>query len=227
MLAVAAAQTDPVDALAMWAVELHPRSVAEFPGVAGERLEPDHGIKATPSDSMAAIRPNNQLGTSRRAPAGAAAAFFLRHLSNKVGCPSTPLFERMLHDLTSTSSGATVASLESWFRGATPHLRHLGMRIVARRVAFRTPWLLDWVGKGNGFRGAVLQTDRRLLHDVNDTTGAHAVGLVVDESGRKPAVMMVDPWPGADPVTKPAATLERAHRAAKYGALVVHWTGYS
>lgn len=170
-------------------------------------------------------------GMSRTACAGAAAAFLLRQLAAKTGQPSSPTFERLLYDLTLPRNGADVGAIDSWFARSRDALRAVGCRVVGRRVAFKTPWLIDWVAKGNGYRGAVLQTERFRLHRPEGVKGhrdtSHAVALGVDESGRKPTLVMIDPWPGRDPMAKPPATLELAHRAAKYGGVVVHWSGWS
>jgi len=172
---------------------------------------------------------STRVGRERSACAGSAAAFLLRQLMMKTGNRSSPSLERLLHELTLPACGADIARLETWFLRNSSILRDLGCRVIGRRVAFKTPWLIDWVGKGNGFRGAVLQTERLTLHDRPgyDFDTGHAVALAVDESGRKPALIMVDPWLTRDPISKIPSTLEDAHRAAKFGGLVVHWTGWS
>lgn len=179
---------------------------------------------------MPAGFPGTRVGRARSACAGSAAAFLLRQLMMKTGNRSSPSLERILHDLTLPACGADIERLEMWFLRNGGMLRGLGCRVIGRRVVFKTPWLVDWVGKGNGFRGAVLQTDRFRLYDEPSPGGAealHAVGLGVDESGRKPTLVMIDPWQTSDPIAKIPSTLESAHRAAKYGGLVIHWTGWS
>lgn len=168
------------------------------------------------------------LGTSRTACAGTAAAFLLRQLADKTGLPHSPGAERLLFTLGQPNSGADVDRLGQWFYDNTPALRQLGLRVVARRVAFKTPWVLDWVAGGHGFRGAVLQTDQYKLYAgrLRYAARTHAVALAVDGTGRKQTVAMVDPWPGSEPMAKPPAELERAHRSAKYGTVLIHWTGY-
>ncbi|MBT8494576.1 MAG: hypothetical protein KJO07_16080 [Deltaproteobacteria bacterium] len=182
--------------------------------------------QAVPEQVVAQVR--GSLGTSRTACAGTAAAFLLRQLADKTGLPHSPTAERLLFTLGQANNGADVDRLGHWFDANTPTLRQLGLRVVARRVAFKTPWVLDWVGSGNGFRGAVLQTNQYKLYAgrLPYAPRHHAVALAVDGEGRKQRVAMVDPWPGSEPMAKPPDELERAHRASKYGTVLIHWTGW-
>jgi len=152
-------------------------------------------------------------------------------LGEKTGCKSSPSSERLLHEVATPRFGGNIDALEGWFRYRQVMLTQLGYRIRMRRVALRTQFLIDWVEGGNGFRCAVLQTERHILHRddppmVPDEPGTHAVGLGSEERGRKNALVMIDPWPNREPVIKPPSYLEKAHWHAKFAAVVIHWTGW-
>jgi hypothetical protein len=139
----------------------------------------------------------------------------------------------MFFDLQRDINGRNLDLVGKWFRTNQAELSRLGYRFYARRVAFRTQGVANWVASGAGFRGAILPTSGNRLHpDIDKLEGQHAVALAVDgvngDGKLKKGLMMIDPYPGvAATVGEPPVNLDAAHRDHKYAALVVYWAGYS
>ena len=138
----------------------------------------------------------------------------------------------MFFDLQRDINGRSLDLVGLWFRANQAELSRLGYRFYARRVAFRTQGVANWVASGDGFRGAILPTSGNRLHpDLDKMEGQHAVALAVDavngDGKLKKGLMMIDPYPGINTVAEPPDNLDAAHRDHKYAALVVYWAGYS
>ena len=87
----------------------------------------------------------------------------------------------------------------------------------------------------------MLPTEFRKLHpepgaagqDVLGDAVSHAVGLTIDRLDTKADedLVMIDPWPGvvggAKDRARVHASLESAHRARNFHALVYYWVGWS
>ncbi len=161
------------------------------------------------------------------APAGSAAAFLLRTIAARAGCYAPGIQERLFFELTRPRSGASIDGVSAWLGTRLSELSYLGYRVLARRGAVPTPELLDWVGAGRGFRGALLATDTQRLHPDSQHRGAGAVGLwwgSHEDEGE--ALRVSDALLGVAPAPPPA-TLEAAHRMQKYAVLCLFWAGYS
>jgi len=174
-----------------------------------------------------------EIHSTKSACAGAAAAYVLRRIAAKAGAYAPGIQERMFFDLQREMNGRNLDLVGLWFRANQEELSRLGYRFYARRVAFRTAGVANWVAAGEGFRGAILPTSAsRLYPGLGKFEGHHAVALTVDaingDGALKQGLMMVDPYPGVPaPVAEPPAQLDLAHRENKYAALVVYWAGYS
>lgn len=139
----------------------------------------------------------------------------------------------MFYYLTGDAAGRDIPHVAGYFFRYRDELSQRGFRIVVRQVAFQTQWILDWVRRGNGFRGAVVATDRNLLFPQprpEPIQNQHAVALTLVERGRirtKPTLVVTDPWPQSGFDDEPPASLYRAHEAKKFASLVMHWSGWS
>lgn len=181
--------------------------------------------------------PTIQLQTSNEACAGAAAAFVCRTIALRAGSYAPGLCESVFTPLIERRFGSDVDGVLRWFEAHSADLYRQGYKLRARRIAYRTPAITDWISQGEGFRGAVLDTDGTVLHAVFDERSRHAVGLTLDGLGvdagktkkREGAngLLVIDPWPGVDHQRHPDPALEPAHRGAKYAALIIFWAGYS
>jgi hypothetical protein len=165
--------------------------------------------------------------------AGAATAFLLRRIAYRAGAYAPGLQEHLFHELTTARAGGSLEAVQGWFGARQGDLHQLGYRLLARRVAERTPTILDWVAEGKGYRGAMLRTQYQNLHPTSPDEVSHAVGVTFDrvEPTDPEGLMMIDPWPGIgsgarDRVSVPP-TLEVAHRLRDYQGLIVFWSGYS
>ena len=168
---------------------------------------------------------------SAGACAGAATAFLLRRIAYRAGAYAPGLQEHLFHELTTARAGGSLEAVQGWFGARQGDLHQLGYRLLARRVAERTPTILDWVAEGKGYRGAMLRTQYQNLHPTSPDEVSHAVGVIVDrvEPSAPEGLMMVDPLPGIsarDRVAVPP-TLEVAHRLRDYQGLIVFWSGWS
>ena len=174
-----------------------------------------------------------EIHSTKSACAGAAAAYVLRRIAAKAGAYAPGIQERMFFDLQRDFNGRNLDMVGKWFRTNQAELSRLGYRFYARRVAFRTEGVANWVAAGNGFRGAILPTSgHRLYPSLEQMEGQHAVALTVDaingDGSLKQGLMMIDPYPGVPAaVAAPPPALDAAHRDNKYAALVVYWAGYS
>jgi hypothetical protein len=166
--------------------------------------------------------------------AGAATAYLLRRIAYRAGAFAPGIQEAMFHELNTSRAGGSIDDVQGWFAGRVSSLHELGYRLQCRRVQAATPALVDWVKAGKGYRGAMLPTDyRRLRPEPSEDVADHAVGITIDRLDAKndEELVMIDPWPGtkngAKDRAKVPATLEVAHRARKFHALVYYWVGWS
>lgn len=177
---------------------------------------------------------------------GAVTAYLLRRIAYRAGAYAPGIQEHIFHELNTSREGGTIEKVQRWFNARVSSLHQLGYRLQCRRVALQTPALLDWVKAGKGYRGAMLPTEYKHLHpepgasgqDVLGDSVSHAIGLTVDRLETKDTdedLVMIDPWPGvpgvvAEPKDRarvPAASLELAHKARNFHALVYYWVGWS
>jgi hypothetical protein len=175
---------------------------------------------------------------------GAVTAYMLRRIAYRAGAYAPGIQEHMFHELNTSREGGTIEKVHRWFNARVSNLHQLGYRLQCRRVALQTPALLEWVRAGKGYRGAMVPTDYQQLHPEENAAGqdassvAHAVGVTVDRLDPKDkdeGLVMIDPWPGipgviAEPKERSAvdpATLELAHKARGFHALVYYWVGWS
>jgi hypothetical protein len=170
-----------------------------------------------------------QVESTRTACAGAAAAYLLRRMAARAGCYAPGIQEHIFRSLEIDRHGGSIEAVQRWFASNNDELARQGYRVMARRVAFRTPGICDWVAAGGGFRGAVLPVDGKRLRPEIDFGGPHAVALTMEPkngAGRDDLVL-VDPWPGVERRSAPPPALEGAHRLRNFASLVLYWAGYS
>lgn len=182
--------------------------------------------------------PTVKLHSSDDACAGAAAAYVCRTIALRAGSYAPGIQEYVFTPLIDRRFGRDIDGVQRWFEAHSADLFRLGYKLRARRIAYRTPAITDWVQAGEGFRGAVLGTDGSVFHPGFDERASHAVGLALDGIGveakkkkkaKKDAngLLVIDPWPGVDHQRDADGALEPAHRSRKYAALVIFWAGYS
>lgn len=164
--------------------------------------------------------------------AGAATAYVLRRIAYRAGAYAPGIQEGMFHELNTPRAGGSLEDVQRWFDGRVSSLHELGYRLQCRRVAGATAALLDWVKAGKGYRGALVPVELAKLRPEAGEHPIHAVGITVDRLDAKTdeELVMIDPWPGvagASDRSKVPATLEPAHRARGYHALVYYWVGWS
>lgn len=176
--------------------------------------------------------------SSRSACSGAVAAYLMRRLAARAGAYAPGIQEHLFFQIGQRPIGANLDSVESWLRTHGGVLTDLGYYIVQRRLAAPTDALGTWVQEGRGYRAAVLSVDGRALYNGDTRSEGDAVGLTLHDAtsgiadGALPAgvasesLVMVDPWPGVSRVGRPPQSLDRAHRAHKYAALLLYWSGY-
>lgn len=166
------------------------------------------------------------IATTRDACVGSAASYLMRRISLNAGQPDPGVYEWVFYPLLRSGEGGTLDAVETWMEHSLPTLHRLGYRLCGRRVAFQTDAICSWVASGNGFRGAVLETNGARLRPELQITGVHAVAVTAPLDG--PAeLILIDPWPSPELVRRPPPTLERAHRDRKYGTIVFYWSGWS
>lgn len=172
---------------------------------------------------------------------GASTAYLLRRIAYRAGAYAPGIQESMFHELNTSREGGSIEKVHHWFNGRVSSLHQLGYRLQCRRVATPTSALLEWVRAGKGYRGAMLPTDFSRLHPEPGAAGLdappesvqHAVGLTIDrvEAKGDEELVMIDPWPGvrggAKDRAKAPSSLEVAHRARNFHALVFFWVGWS
>lgn len=163
-----------------------------------------------------------EIEPTREACAGSAAAYLLRKIAANAGSYAPGIEERMFAALDRVEGG--LPSVEGWLWAYQDQLSYLGYQFVSRRVAFRTSGIVDWVGAGSGYRGALLPTDGQVMHPDGVHTGQHAIALIGSTNGA--GVTMVDPWPGVGEGKVPA-NLDAARRGPKWSGLLLFWSGYS
>ena len=163
-----------------------------------------------------------EIEPTRSACVGSAAAYLLRKIAANAGSYAPGIEERMFAALERIEGG--LPSVEGWLWAYQDQLSYLGYQFVSRRVAFRTGGIVDWVGAGRGFRGALLPTDGRMMHPNEVQDGEHAVALIGSTNGK--GVTMIDPWPGAGEGKVPD-NLDAARRVPKWSGLLLFWSGYS
>jgi len=194
------------------------------------RSKPDDVVPQRPED-VRVVLPVTHTAT---AAVGAATAFVLRRIAYRAGAYAPGIQEHLFHELATPRAGVSIESVLAWFQSGSAALDQMGYRVRVRRVAERTPGIAAWVQDGGGYRGAVLPVAYTRLHP--GTAGgdliSYAIGMVVDrlEPSAPEALMMVDPWPGADGVRDRSAlpaTLEGAHRERSYHALIFYWSGWA
>ena len=169
-----------------------------------------------------------EIERTRNMCAGSAASYLVRKIAMNAGHYEPGIQDKVLENLGTNAYGRTLEGVEQWYRSSLEQLSNLGFRVAVRRVAFRTGQICQWVQRGSGYRGAVLVTNRKILHPEITLPGSHAVAITAGLNGksRTPLLHMIDPWPGYERCNPPA-TLETAHRERNYGALVVFWLGWS
>lgn len=197
------------------------------------------GAPSASTDDAVPLRPEDlhvvlPVTHSSTACAGAATGFVLRRIAYRAGAYAPGIQEFLFHDLTTGRGGASLDAVSSWLVGHSGDLHAMGYRIAAQRVmGEKTDAILGWVKEGKGYRGAVLATDYKRLHPHEDGEVAHAVGVTVDRVDAKGAegLVMIDPWPGTTNGARDRGAispeLEPAHRAHKYAALILFWSGWS
>jgi hypothetical protein len=194
------------------------------------RQNVDDAVPQNPED-LRVVLPVPHTST---ACAGAAAGVVMRRIAYRAGAYAPGIQEFLFHDLTTVGSGASIERVLAWMHQHGGELHAMGYRLVCRMVTGqRTDAILGWVKEGAGFRGAVLATEYRRLHPSEPSEVPHAVGVTLDRVDAKApeTLVMVDPWPGTTNGARDRGAippqLESAHRAQKYGAVILYWAGYS
>jgi len=173
-----------------------------------------------------------EIETTRISCAGAATAFLLRRLGALAGGYAPGVQDQFLRELSVQSEGGDLARVARWFAGRTSELARLGNRVGARMVAIRTPAILDWVGAGEGHRGAVLATAGDVLHPGAGIQSAHAIAVACESTRRlgflqRDGLVGFDPWPGMGRLSPLPAQLEEAHRRCLHRAFLLYSYGWS
>ncbi len=177
--------------------------------------------------------------TSRTAGAGAVAAYLMRRIAARAGAYAPGIQEHLFFQIGRRPIGASLDSLAGWMQAQGGTLTGLGYYILQRRMPAPTADVSAWVEAGEGFRAAVLSVDGRRLHKGGAGDQGAAVGLTVydDTCGiaedKRPedvapaGLVMFDPWPTFTPFVTPPPSLERAHLANKFAALLLYWSGHA
>lgn len=182
--------------------------------------------------------PTIELFSSDDACAGSAAAFVCRAIAMHAGTYAPGIHEYIFTPLIDRRFGADVDGVFRWFLAHGADLHRLGYKLRARRIAFQTPAITEWIRKGDGYRGAVLGTDGAMFHEPFDSRANHAVGVTITGAGvpkpdgqtkdkKSNGLLIADPWPGVAHHRHADGKLEAAHRGRKYASLIIFWTGYS
>jgi hypothetical protein len=189
--------------------------------IVGVAMNRDDSVAQRPED----VRLLMQIFHTQTACPGAATSYVLRRIAYRAGAYAPGIQESLFHELNTSRDGGSIDKVQRWFDGRVSSLHALGYRLQCRRIAAPTVALLDWVKAGKGYRGAMLPADFR-----RDAT-SHAVGLTIDRVDPKSDedLVMIDPWPGpgAKDKSKVPKSLELAHRAYNFHALVFYWVGWS
>jgi hypothetical protein len=180
---------------------------------------------------VTATQPVVEIQSTRVTCAGAATAFLLRRMGGLAGGYSPGVQDQILRELATENEGGDLPRVTSWFSRRAAELARLGNRIGARMVAIRTPVILDWVGEGHGYRGAVLATAGDILHPGAGVHAPHAIALTCESTRRlgfrRDGVVGFDPWPGAGRLSALPAQLEDAHRRSLHRAFLLYSYGWS
>jgi hypothetical protein len=181
--------------------------------------------------------PTIELFSSEDSCAGSAAAFVCRAIALHAGAYAPGIHEFIFTPLIDRRFGRDVDAVFRWFLAHSTDLFRLGYKLRARRIAFQTPAITEWISNGDGYRGAVLGTDGAMFHQPFDSRVNHAVGITVggpgvpapngEKSETANGLLVSDPWPGVDHHRHADGTLEAAHRGRKYASLIIFWAGYS
>lgn len=163
--------------------------------------------------------------------AGAATAFLLRRLGSLAGGYQPGVQDQILRELVTEGDGGDLPRVARWFARRAPDLARLGNRIGARVVAIRTQVVLEWVGDGQGHRGAVLVTSGETLHPGAGVRAPHAVAITSESARRlgfrREGLVGFDPWPGTGRLSALPQTLEDAHRRCLHRAFLLYSYGWS
>jgi len=180
---------------------------------------------------VAATQPVVEIESTRVTCAGAATAFLLRRMGGLAGGYTPGVQDQILRELATEAEGADLGRVTRWFARRTADLARLGNRIGARMVAIRTPVILDWVGEGHGYRGAVLVTSGEVLHPGAASRSPHAIALTCESTRRlgfrRDGLVGFDPWPGAGRLSALPSELEEAHRRCLHRAFLLYSYGWS
>ena len=180
---------------------------------------------------MATSVPNVEIESTRVTCAGSATAFLLRRLGALAGRYSPGIQDQVLRELVTPQEGSDLARVARWFAVRSAELARLGNRVGARMVAIATPAILDWVGDGEGHRGAVLVTSGALLHPGAGIEAPHAVAIACETTRRlgfqRESLVGFDPWPGMGRLSPLPPQLEDAHRRCLHRAFLLYSYGWS
>ena len=172
-----------------------------------------------------------EIETTRVTCAGAATAFLLRRMGALVGGYAPGTQDRFLRELNTEQDGSDLPRVARWYASRSAELARLGNRIGARMVAIKTTNILDWVGDGQGHRGAVLVTSGDLLHPGAGITGPHAIAVSSETTRRlgfkREGLVAFDPWPGMGRISPLPPQLEAAHRRCLHRAFLLYSYGWS
>jgi hypothetical protein len=174
-------------------------------------------------------RPPTQIEATMTACAGACTSYVLQSIANAAGAYEPGYQDQLLRDVRLDPNGSTLLKVERWLDERLSEMQRIGYRVLVRRVAAPADQVIGWVSEGSGHRGAVLSTDRMRLHPGSQLSGSHAVALVLRTYNelKERGVLLVDPWPYMSTEMAPPVTLESAHRARNYAAILLYWSGYA
>lgn len=172
-----------------------------------------------------------EIETTRSTCAGAATAFLVRRMGALAGGYSPGTQDRFLRELNTEQDGSDLARVARWFASRAAELARLGNRIGARMVAIQTGNILDWVGDGQGHRGAVLVTSGSILHPGSGIESPHAIAVACETTRRlgfrREGLVGFDPWPGIGRISPLPPQLEDAHRRCLHRAFLLYSYGWS
>jgi hypothetical protein len=171
--------------------------------------------------------------------AGAATAYLLRRIAYRAGAYAPGIQEIVFHELNTPREGGSIEKVHQWFMGRVASLHEIGYRLQCRRVSTPTTAIVEWIKAGRGYRGAMLPTAFKSIHpqpgaagDIGDEFVQHAVGITIDrlDQAKDEELVMIDPWPGIAGYkyrAKVSPSLDAAHKAKGFHALVFYWNGWS
>jgi hypothetical protein len=168
-----------------------------------------------------------KIESTRSTCAGAATAFLVRRMGALAGGYAPGVQDQILRELATEAGGGDLVRAVRWFADRAADLARLGNRIGARMVAIRTTVIMNWVGEGNGHRGAVLVTSGELLHPGGGIRAPHAIALTCEKARGRVALVGFDPWPGKGRLSPLPSGLEDAHRRCLHRAFLLYSYGWS